>query len=286
MRATDILIFSMNMDLQYLTINDTRNKCSYICWIAAAYLCHLFLPCSRGWKVCISYVKSFWHVWIHSRHAICFTQHKQQSDKEERKDTNSSWSFSKPVLTIFLLHLVLILTYLSNLKSITFHKLRSCGDTAFRSIQSGCPRLVTYPGTLSHDNVMSGFHSSSRTLNLQKQLQKLGKAPQLLLLLPKASDSSMPTYRCKEGCYGREREQENKFRGFCLGSGIHSYWSVYWSADLWATLPPTASDIRSARAAERSMEQLREPAGRGKEQWIVRDKEIKRKRKKICWIKQ
>lgn len=32
--------------------------------------------------------------------------------------------------------------------------------------------------------------------------------------------------------------------------------------------------------AERSMEQLREPAGRGKEQRIVRDKEIKRKRKK------
>jgi len=39
------------------------------------------------------------------------------------------------------------------------------------------------------------------------------------------------------------------------------------------------SDIRSARVAERSMEQLREPAGKGKEQWIVRDKEIKSKRK-------
>lgn len=32
--------------------------------------------------------------------------------------------------------------------------------------------------------------------------------------------------------------------------------------------------------AERSMEQLREPAGRGKEQWIVRDKEVNRKRNK------
>lgn len=164
-----------------------------------------------------------------------FVLHSTNNNQPKRKKKgihNSSRSFSKPALTIFLLHLVLILTYLSNLKSITFHKLRSCGDTTFRSIQSGWPRLVTYPGTLSHDNVMSGFHSSSRNLNLQKQLQKLGKAPQLLLLLPKASNSSMPTYRFKEGCYGREREQENKFRGFCWGSGIHSYWSVCWSADL------------------------------------------------------
>jgi len=124
---------------------------------------------------------------------------------------------------------------------------------------------------------MCGFHSLVRTL--QKQPQKAGETLELFLLLLKASDSWLPTYLFKKGCYWRG-SAKTQIWGFLLGLWDSLlYWSVCRCADLWTTLPPTVSDIRSARVAERSMEQLREPAGKGKEQWIVRDKEIKSKRK-------
>ena len=110
----------------------------------------------------------------------------------------------------------------SQIKSITFHKLWSCSHMAFSSVQSNCPGLVTDSGTLSHDNTMCGFHSLVRTLTLLKQLQKVGETLELFLLLLKASDSWMPIYHFKKGCYGIEKAKE-QIQGFCWGSEIHSY---------------------------------------------------------------
>lgn len=158
---------------------------------------------------------------------------------------------------------LLILKYLSYWRYYVSQAL-ICSQMAFRDVQGHCLSLVTGVSISWHK--MCGFHSLIRTLTLQKQLHQVGETLELLLLLLKAPDSSLPIYHFKKRCYGRERAKE-QIQGFLLGLWDSLlYWSGCRSADLRATLPPTVADIRSARVAERSMEQLREPAGRGKQQ--------------------
>lgn len=103
----------------------------------------------------------------------------------------------------------------------------------------------------SHDNTRCAFLSLVRTPPLQKQLQKVA-----ISAFTKHIRLLNANLAFQKGLLQGERAKEQIQGFFCWGSGIHFYNGL--SADLWATLPPTVSDIRSARVAERSMEQLRD----------------------------